>query len=92
MRSETAQHTLPVLDSDVFLTISDGRATSPPHRLRVTDKPYLGDVVAQASYPAYLDRVDEDVALAGVLVPAARDRADHARSRLGSADASVAGE
>lgn len=68
LRQETATHALPVLDSDVELTLSDGRASSPPHRMRVTDKPYLGDVVAQASYPAYLGRVDEDVALAGVLV------------------------
>jgi hypothetical protein len=68
LTNETGQRTLPVLDADVVLTISDGRATSAPHRIRVTDKPYLGDVVARASYPAYLGRVDEDVALAGVLV------------------------
>jgi hypothetical protein len=68
LKNETGQRTLPVLDADVVLTISDGRATSAPHRIRVTDKPYLGDVVARASYPAYLGRVDEDVALAGVLV------------------------
>ncbi len=68
LSNDAGQHTLPVLDTDVVLTISDGRATSAPHRIRVTDKPYLGDVVARASYPAYLGRVDEDVALAGVLV------------------------
>ena len=68
LADDTGQRKLPVLDSDVVLTISDGRATSAPHRIRVTDKPYLGDVVARASYPAYLGRVDEDVALAGVLV------------------------
>ncbi|MES3033749.1 MAG: hypothetical protein V4813_07100 [Gemmatimonadota bacterium] len=68
LKDETGQRTLPVLDADVVLTISDGRATSAPHRIRVTDKPYLGDVVARASYPGYLGRVDEDVALAGVLV------------------------
>ena len=68
LRNEVGTRTLPVLDADVVLTVSDGRATSAPHRIRVTDKPYLGDVVAQASYPAYLGRVDEDVALAGVLV------------------------
>ena len=68
LTNETGQRTLPVLDADVVLTISDGRATSAPHRIRVTDKPYLGDVVARASYPGYLGRVDEDVALAGVLV------------------------
>ncbi len=68
LKNETGQRTLPVLDADVVLTISDGRATSAPHRIHVTDKPYLGDVVARATYPAYLGRVDEDVALAGVLV------------------------
>ncbi len=68
LAGDSAQHTLPVLDNDVTLTISDGRATSAPHRVHVTDKPYLGDVVVRASYPAYLGRVDEDVALAGVLV------------------------
>ncbi len=68
LKDEAGQRTLPVLDADVVLTISDGRATSAPHRIRVTDKPYLGDVVARASYPGYLGRVDEDVALAGVLV------------------------
>ena len=65
---DSALRTLPVLDNDVTLTISDGRATSAPHRIHVTDKPYLGDVVVRASYPAYLGRSDEDVALAGVLV------------------------
>ena len=65
---ESALRTLPVLDGDVTLTLSDGRASSTPHRIRVTDKPYLGDVVARATYPTYLGRDDEDVALAGVLV------------------------
>ena len=68
LRGDSALRVLPVLDNDVTLTISDGRATSAPHRIHVTDKPYLGDVVARASYPAYLGRNDEDVALAGVLV------------------------
>ena len=68
LRSVTAALVLPVLDADVVLTISDGRAVSTPHRIRVTDTPYLGDVLVRASYPAYLGRVDEDVALAGVLV------------------------
>jgi hypothetical protein len=68
LRDDSASISLPVLDRDVTITITDGRATSGPRRIRVTDKPYLGDVVAQASYPAYLGRVDEDVALAGVLV------------------------
>ena len=68
LRNDSSSRTLPVLDSDVTLTVSDGRATSAPHHIRVTDKPYLGDVVARASYPAYLGRSDEDVALAGVLV------------------------
>ena len=68
LSGDSALRTLPVLDNDVVLTISDGRATSTPHRIRVTDKPYLGDVVVRASYPAYLGRDDEDVALAGVLV------------------------
>ena len=68
LRGDSALRVLPVLDNDVTLTISDGRATSAPHRIHVTDKPYLGDVVARASYPLYLGRADEDVALAGVLV------------------------
>ena len=68
LRAERAETTLPVLDGDVTLIVSDGRAASAAHRIRVTDTPYLGDVVATASYPAYLGRVDEDVALAGVLV------------------------
>ena len=68
LRNDSVSRVLPVLDRDVTLIVSDGRAQSAPHRIRVTDKPYLGDVVAQASYPAYLGRIDEDVALAGVLV------------------------
>ena len=68
LRTERAEATLPVLDSDVTLVVSDGRAASATHRIRVTDTPYLGDVVATASFPGYLGRVDEDVALAGVLV------------------------
>ena len=68
LERDRGEYTLPVLDGDVILTLSDGRASTAPHLIRVTDKPYLGDVVAQASYPAYLGRVDEDVALAGVLV------------------------
>jgi hypothetical protein len=68
LRNDVAERALPALDGDVTLSVTDGRARSTLHRIRVTDKPYLGDVTARASYPAYLGRVEEDVALDGVLV------------------------
>ena len=68
LKKESAEIVLPAMDGDVTIVLTDGRARSTPKTVRVTDKPYLGDVVAQASYPAYLGRSNEDVALAGVLV------------------------
>jgi hypothetical protein len=68
VQGDTVSRALPVLENDVDVAVTDGRARSVPMHIRVTDKPYLGDVIVRAAYPAYLGRADEDVALAGVLV------------------------
>jgi hypothetical protein len=68
VQGDTVSRALPILENDVDVAVTDGRASSTPLHIRVTDKPYLGDVIVRAAYPAYLGRADEDVALAGVLV------------------------
>jgi hypothetical protein len=47
------------VDADLVLVASDGRTTSDSVRLRVVDRPFLGDVVVRATYPAYLGRPTE---------------------------------
>lgn len=58
------------VDADLVLVATDGRVSSDSVRLRVVDRPFLGDVVVRASYPAYLGRPAERLAAdAPVRVP-----------------------
>jgi hypothetical protein len=69
VRDGVASVTLPPLARGVVtLQADDGRATTGGVVIRVADLPYLGDVTAEAEYPAYLGRATEPVPLAGVLV------------------------
>ena len=49
------------LDADVALVASDGRSGTDTLLVRVTDRPFVGDVAIRAEYPAYLGRAAEVV-------------------------------
>ncbi|MEP7066773.1 MAG: DUF4175 family protein [Gemmatimonadota bacterium] len=53
--------TLGPLDADVALVATDGRTQTDTVVVRVTDRPFVGDVSIRAIYPAYLDRPAETV-------------------------------
>ncbi len=53
--------TLGPLDADVALVATDGRTQTDTLVVRVTDRPFVGDVSIRAIYPAYLDRPAETV-------------------------------
>lgn len=56
---DAAEVQLGPVDADVMLVASDGRVTSDTVTIRVTDRPFVGDVSVRALYPAYLGRVPE---------------------------------
>jgi hypothetical protein len=47
------------VDADLVLVADDGRVHSDTVHIRVTDRPFLGDVAVRAQYPAYLGRAPE---------------------------------
>ena len=47
------------LDADIALVATDGRTQTDTVLVRVTDRPFVGDVAIRAIYPAYLDRAAE---------------------------------
>jgi hypothetical protein len=49
------------LDADLAIVASDGRMRSDTALVRVTDRPFVGDVAIRATYPAYLDRPSETI-------------------------------
>lgn len=49
------------LDADVTIVASDGRMTSDTALVRVTDRPFVGDVAIRAIYPGYLGRSPETI-------------------------------
>jgi len=53
--------TLGPLDADIALVASDGRTQTDTVMVRVTDRPFVGDVAIRAIYPAYLERAAEPV-------------------------------
>ena len=53
--------TLGPLDADIALVASDGRTQTDTVIVRVTDRPFVGDVAIRAIYPAYLGRAAEPV-------------------------------
>jgi hypothetical protein len=44
------------VDADLMLVADDGRVRSDTVHIRVTDRPFVGDVAVRAQYPAYLGR------------------------------------
>ncbi|HEX6630195.1 MAG TPA: hypothetical protein VF048_03850, partial [Gemmatimonadaceae bacterium] len=54
---------LPAVDANLTAVASDGRASSDTALVRVTDRPFLGDVSIQATFPAYLGRAPETLPL-----------------------------
>lgn len=59
--------TLGALRGDVRLVASDGRTTSEPVVVHAVDRPFVGAVAIQASYPAYLGRPSESLPVGEVL-------------------------
>lgn len=49
------------VDADVELELIDARGRAVQARVRVVDRPFVGDVVARATFPAYLQRPAEAV-------------------------------
>ena len=54
-----ARTRLPRADADLELAVTDGRAWSDTIVVRVTDRPFVGDLVLRAVFPAYLHRRSE---------------------------------
>lgn len=59
----TATVVLGPVDADLALVASDGRAASDTVVIQVTDRPFVGDVAIHATYPAYLRRAPEVLAV-----------------------------
>jgi len=51
------------LDADLTIVATDGRVSSDTVTIRVTDRPFVGDVAIREAYPAYLGRPAETVPL-----------------------------
>ncbi|HSJ62352.1 MAG TPA: hypothetical protein VK922_00475 [Gemmatimonadaceae bacterium] len=47
------------VDADLMLVADDGRVRSDTVHIRVTDRPFVGDVAVRAQYPAYLGRAPD---------------------------------
>ena len=84
----TATVVLGPVDADLKLVATDGRATSDTVVIQVTDRPFVGDVAINATYPAYLRRAPEVLAVGEPLrVP--RGTALQVRGRASTALRSV---
>ena len=59
------------MDADVAIVASDGRVASDTAIIRVTDRPFVGDVAIRATYPSYLGRPPETIPV-GESVPVPR--------------------
>jgi hypothetical protein len=62
------------MDADIAVVASDGRVSSDTVIIRVTDRPFVGDVAIRATYPAYLGRPAETIPV-GESVPVPRGTA-----------------
>jgi hypothetical protein len=61
VRGGLAATVLGPLDADMTVVATDGRVTSDTVVVRVTDRPFVGDVAIRAVYPAYLGRKAETI-------------------------------
>jgi hypothetical protein len=62
-RTDEARWMLPALRGDLRLVATDGRATSDSVIVRAADRPFLGAVTIHVTYPAYLSRPAEALAV-----------------------------
>ncbi|MGQ0715372.1 MAG: hypothetical protein ACT4PJ_16870 [Gemmatimonadaceae bacterium] len=85
----TATVVLGPVDADLALVATDGRAASDTVIIQVTDRPFVGDVAINATYPAYLRRAPEVLAV-GEPLRLPRGTALHIRGRASTALRSVA--
>ncbi len=92
VKSGSAATLLGPMDADVAVVASDGRVSSDTVIIRVTDRPFVGDVAIRAAYPAYLGRPAETIPV-GESVPVPRGtalsisgRASTALSKVGLAN------
>ncbi len=76
------------LDADVILVASDARSASDTVIIKVTDRPFVGDVAIRAEYPSYLRRRAE-VLPAGEPIRVPRGTALSIRGRASTALLSV---
>ena len=60
---DNARMVLGPVDADLVLVAGDGRSLSDTVILRVTDRPFVGDVAIKAVYPKYLGKQDEALAI-----------------------------
>ncbi len=58
-----ARAVLGPVDADLMLVAGDGRSLSDTVILRVTDRPFVGDVAIKAIFPKYLEKPDEALAI-----------------------------
>ena len=84
----TATVVLGPVDADIALIATDGRATSDTVVIQVTDRPFVGDVAINATYPAYLRRAPE-VLPVGEPLRVPRGTSLHVRGRASTALRSV---
>lgn len=69
--SAAARLRIAEIDADLTLLASDGRVESDVYHVQVVERPFVGDVVIEARYPAYLQRAPEQLtADHGVRIPA----------------------
>lgn len=61
VKGGSAATALGPVDADLTLVASDGRVTSDTIVIRVTDRPFVGDVAIRATYPSYLGRPAETI-------------------------------
>jgi hypothetical protein len=76
------------MDADVAIVASDGRVSSDTVTIRVTDRPFVGDVAIRATYPAYLGRPAETIPI-GESVPVPRGTALAVSGRASTALSNV---
>ncbi len=76
------------LDADMVIVAGDGRVSSDTSVVRVTDRPFVGDVAIRATYPSYLGRPPETLPV-GEPVPVPRGTALAISGRASTALASV---
>ena len=74
VKGGSAETVVGPLDADLVIVATDGRVSSDTSVIRVTDRPFVGDVAIRATYPSYLGRPPETIPV-GESVPVPRGTA-----------------